>query len=295
MKPTHEELKLVWDGKAMLGEGPVWDHTSGQLIWVDIMGKSVHFFDPTKGVDGTITLEQRIGAAVPRIKGGLILALENGFHEFNLETKRLTKLIDPESDRPENRFNDGKCDDAGRFWAGTMDMNEELPHGSLYCLETNGTIRKSVENVIVSNGIAWSPDNQTMYYIDSPTKRVLAYDFVLESGELSNPRIIVTIPDGEGFPDGMTVDTDGMLWIAQWDGWQVSRWDPKSGKKLSSIPVPAARVTSCVFGGENFDELFITTARVGLDEKQLADQPSAGGIFCIKPGYKGRPSSFYGG
>jgi sugar lactone lactonase YvrE len=294
MEQAHQELKLIWDGKAMLAEGPVWDHTNGQLVWVDIMGKCVHFFDPTKAVDRTITLDQRIGAAVPTIHGGLILALENGFHELDLETERLTKIIDPESDKPGNRFNDGKCDDAGRFWAGTMDMNEEHPNGSLYCLETNRTLRKAVEGIIVSNGMAWSPDNRTMYYIDSPTKRVLAYDFVLESGELSNPRIVVTIPDGEGFPDGMTVDTEGMLWIAQWDGWQVSRWDPHLGKRILSIPVPVARVSSCVFGGENFDELFITTARVGLNEKQLADQPSAGGIFSIKPGYKGRPSSFYG-
>jgi sugar lactone lactonase YvrE len=291
----EQELKLIWDGKAILGEGPVWDHTNGQLIWIDIIGKSLHFFDPAQRAHRTISLDQRIGAAVPRVKGGLILALENGFHELDLETKQLKKLIDPESDKPGNRFNDGKCDEAGRFWAGTMDMKEERPNGALYCLETNGTLRKAVDSVITSNGIAWSPDNKTMYYIDSPTKRVLAYDFVLESGQISNPRIVVTIPDGEGLPDGMTIDNEGMLWIALWDGWQVSRWDPNSGKKLSSIPVPAARVTSCVFGGENFDELFITTARVGLDEKQLADQPSAGGVFSIKPGYKGKQSCFYGG
>jgi sugar lactone lactonase YvrE len=294
VEQAHGELKLIWDGKAALGEGPVWDHTNGQLIWVDIVGKNVHFIDPLNGSERTISLNQRIGAVVPRMDGGLILALENGFHLLDLETEQLTKLIDPESDKPGNRFNDGKCDEAGRFWAGTMDMTESGPNGSLYCMETNGTVRKVVEGITVSNGIVWSEDNQTMYYIDSPTLKVMAYDFNLESGVMSNPRTVITLPDGEGVPDGMTIDTEGMLWIAQWGGWQVSRWDPKLGKKLSSIPVPAAHVTSCVFGGENFDELYITTARVGQDEEQLAKQPSAGGVFCIKPGYKGKPTSFYG-
>lgn len=291
----ERKLELVWDGKAELGEGPAWDHRSGQLVWVDIQGKRVHLYDPAQGTNRTIQLDQRVGAAVPREQGGLVLALENGFHTLDLETKRLTKLIDPESDKPGNRFNDGKCDGAGRFWAGTMDMKENSPAGALYCLEPDGTLRKAAQGITTSNGLAWSPDQRTMYYIDSPTRRVTAYEFSLETGEIRNPRTIITIPAGEGLPDGMTVDEEGMLWIAQWDGWQVSRWNPDTGAKIDSIPVPAARATSCTFGGPHYDELYITTARIGLSEQELAEQPHAGGLFRLKPGVKGKPTCFYGG
>jgi sugar lactone lactonase YvrE len=295
MEQARSVVKLLCDVNSTLGEGPTWDHRSKKLIWLDVLGKRIHTLEPTKGEVRTITIEQKVGAAVPRVQGGLVLALENGFHTLDLETEQLTKLIDPEKDMPGNRFNDGKCDEIGRFWAGTMDMEEKNPSGSLYCLETDGTVHKIVEGVFVSNGIGWSPDNQTMYYIDSPTKKVKAFDYSLERGEITNPRIAVTIPEGEGFPDGMTVDSEGMLWIAHWDGWQVSRWNPATGEKIDSIPVPAAQTSSCIFGGENFDELYITTARVGLSEEQLKIQPHAGGIFYIKPGAKGRPTHFYGG
>ncbi|CAG7653235.1 SMP-30/gluconolactonase/LRE family protein [Paenibacillus allorhizosphaerae] len=289
------KLELVWDGKAELGEGPAWDHRSAQLVWVDILGKRVHWYDPARGTNRTIQLAQRVGAAVPRVRGGLVLALENGFHTLDLETQRLTKLIDPESGKPGNRFNDGKCDEAGRFWAGTMHMEENSPSGALYCLEPDGTLRMAADGITTSNGLAWSPDGRTMYYIDSPTRRVTAYDYSPETGAIDRPRTVVTIPEGEGLPDGMTVDEEGMIWIAQWDGWQVSRWDPASGVKIDSIRVPAARATSCTFGGSNYDELYITTARTGLSEQELAEQPHAGGLFRVKPGVKGRPTCFYGG
>ncbi|NOU94150.1 SMP-30/gluconolactonase/LRE family protein [Paenibacillus sp. LMG 31456] len=295
MEQASSEVMLLCDVNSILGEGPTWDHHSKKLIWVDIIGKRIHTFEPASGEVRTITIEQKIGSAVPRVEGGLVIALENGFHTLDLETEQLTKRIDPEKDMPGNRFNDGKCDEAGRFWAGTMDMKEKSPSGSLYCLETDGTVRRMVEGVTVSNGLGWSPDNQTLYYIDSPTKKVMAYDYSLERGEITNPRVAVTIPEGEGFPDGMTVDSQGMLWIAHWDGWQVSCWNPETAEKIASIPVPAAQTSSCTFGGENLDELYITTARVGLSEEQLKDQPHAGGVFCIKPGINGRPASFYGG
>jgi len=291
----ERKLELVWDGKAALGEGPAWDHRSAQIIWVDIMGKRVHFYDPAGGTHRSVTLDQRVGAAVPRAQGGLVLALENGFHTLDVESQRLTKLVDPERGMPGNRFNDGKCDGAGRFWAGTMNMEENQPTGSLYCLEPDGTLRAAVDGITTSNGLGWSLDGGTMYHIDSPTRRVTAYDYDLETGGMARPRTVVEIPQGEGLPDGMTVDEEGMLWIAQWDGWQVSRWDPATGAKIDSIPVPAARATSCTFGGADYDELYITTARIGQSDQQLEEQPHAGGLFRIKPGVKGRPTCFYGG
>ena len=179
---------------------------------------------------------------MPRKQGGMVLATERGFHLLDLESETLTQLADPESHLPNNRFNDGKCDRAGRFWAGTMAQDESATTGSLYCLDVDGTIRTLEDGCItISNGLGWSPDNKIMYYIDSPTKKVVAYDYDGESGMISHPRTVVTIPEGEGFPDGMAVDSDGMLWIAQWGGWQVSCWNPMTGEKMTSIPVPVER------------------------------------------------------
>lgn len=295
MEQIQPSAELIWDGRATLGEGPSWDHRRSLLLWVDIEEKQVHYFNPTEGSNRTIQLDQMVGAAVPRTQGGLVLAMEHGLHTLDLETERLTKLIHPEEGMEGNRFNDGKCDEAGRFWVGTMNMRDDQPTGALYCLETDGTLRKEVEGVTISNGLGWSPDGQIMYYIDTATKRVVAYDYSPADGKISNRRTVVSIPEDEGFPDGMTVDEEGMLWVAHWEGWQVSRWNPQTGEKIGSVRLPVARVSCCAFGGEHYDELYITTARTGLTEEQLAEQPHAGGLFRIKPGVKGRPTFFYGG
>lgn len=292
---TQPQLELVLDLKATLGEGPCWDQQNGTLYWVDIKQNQVHAYHPELGTNRTITLNQMAGAVVPRAGGGLVLALQHGFYLLDWETEQLTFLSDPEEDKPDNRFNDGKCDAAGRFWAGTLSFEEKEPVASLYVLEKDRKVRKVLDGVTVSNGLGWSPDGQTMYYIDSPTRKVVAYDYDLDTGSLSKVRTVVSLPEGGGFPDGMTVDAEGMLWVAQWDGWQVSRWNPHTGEQIGSIPVPAARVTSCTFGGENYDELYITTARTGLSEEDLAKQPHAGGVFRIKPGVTGLPTASYGG
>lgn len=295
MGTIYSEAELVWDGRMTLGEGPVWDARSGTLIFVDIAGKRVHFLEPSLQTHRFVQLEQMVGAAVPRQSGGLVLALEQGFYTLDPVTGTLEQLADPEPGRADIRFNDGKCDAAGRFFAGTMDREELSPKGVLYALEPDGTIRKALEGVTTSNGLDWSPDGRTMYYIDSPTRRVFAFDYDPASGELGNRRTIVIIPDGGGFPDGMTVDKEGMLWVAQWDGWQVSRWDPLTGEQIGSVPVPAARVTSVAFGGPELGELYITTARIGLTGEQLGKQPAAGGVFRCRPGVQGKPAFFYGG
>lgn len=292
---SNYSLELLLDLKATLGEGPCWDRRNGLLYWVDIKENAVHAYDPYKGMNRTIRLDQMVGAAVPRETGGLVLALQHGFHLLDSETEQLTFIADPEKELPNHRFNDGKCDAAGRFWAGTLSFEEKEPVAALYCLDTDGTVRQALDGVTVSNGLGWSPDGKTMYYIDSPTKRVAAYDFEVETGRLSNGRTVVTIPPDGGFPDGMTVDEEGMLWVAQWDGWQVSRWNPANGEQLTAIRLPAARVTSCTFGGTNNDELYITTARTGLSEEALAAQPYAGGLFRVKPGVAGLPTHRYGG
>lgn len=292
---SNAPLELVLDAKATLGEGPCWDQRSGLLYWVDIKENAVHAYDPQQGTNRTVHLDQMVGAAVPRESGGLVLALQHGFHLLDMATEEVTFLADPEKELPDNRFNDGKCDAAGRFWAGTLSFEEKDPVAALYCLETDGTVRQVLDGVIVSNGLGWSPDGKTMYYIDSMTRKVFAFDFELETGRISSRRTAVTIPEGGGFPDGMAVDEEGMLWVAQWDGWQVSRWNPATGVQIGAIRVPAARVTSCAFGGPNNDELYITTARTGISEESLASQPLAGGLFRVKPGVAGLPTYRYGG
>jgi len=291
---TQLQVELLADAKALLGEGPCWDHRGGLLFWVDIAGMRVHMYNPQTNVDRVVQLDQMVGVAVPRQSGGMVVGVERGLYELDLETERLTLITDPEN-LENNRFNDGKCDAAGRFWAGTMSKKGQKGAGSLYCLDPDRTVRKAIEGVSISNGLGWSPDGRTMYYIDTPTKKVVAYGYNPESGELGDVRTVVVIPNDSGSPDGMTVDAEGMLWVAHWGGWQVSRWNPHTGEQLAVIPVPAAQVTSCTFGGQNLDELYITTARIGQSEEALLNQPHAGGVFRVKPGVAGMPAHFYAG
>ncbi|MCI0392420.1 MAG: SMP-30/gluconolactonase/LRE family protein [Acidobacteria bacterium] len=289
------EAQQELDAKATLGEGPCWDARRQSLYWVDIEEHRLHIYDPAKREDRAIDVGQPIGAAVMRKSGGVLLALRQGFYAFDLDTETLEHLDDPETDLPENRFNDGKCDPAGRFWAGTMAVSEAPNRGSLYCLDTDLTVHKRVEAVSISNGLAWSLDERMMYYVDSPTRVVSAFDYDKASGEISNRRAAIQIPDGMGFPDGMTIDEEGMLWIAMWDGAMVGRWNPANGSLLSEIPLPVSRPTSCVFGGKNLDELYITSARSRLDKETLAAQPLAGGVFKCKPGIRGGPAWDFAG
>ncbi len=290
-----EYLKLIVDAKATLGEGPCWDSLNRVFYWVDILEKNLHIYDPKNDSNRVIHLGQIVGAVVPRASGGVVLAMQNGFYSLDLHSEELTPIVDPESSIPTNRFNDGKCDALGRFWAGTMDLDEREERGALYCLNADHSYWKAREHISISNGITWSPDHKTMYFIDSLTRGVLAFDFELTTGKISNERMVITLPEDGGLPDGMTTDEEGMLWIAQWDGWQVSRWNPLTGQLLEVIRVPAARVTSCAFGGANLDTLYITTARVGINPDDLLKQPLAGGVFALKTKTRGIPTFSYNG
>lgn len=286
---------LVLDVRAQLGEGPVWHARQQRLYWVDITAGMVHAHDPAGEPDVAYRVGQLVGAAVPRRSGGLMLATQSGLGSFDLQRQEFTLLAAPEKHLSDNRFNDGKCDPRGRFWAGTMSMVRKSGSGNLYCLDTDGTLRHVFGGVTTSNGLDWSSDQRRMYYIDTPTMQVAAFDYNADTGAISNRRTIITFPDGIGRPDGMTVDADGMLWIAHWDGGRVSRWDPAEGRLLQEIHLPVVRVTSCAFGGPNLDRLFITTARHGLTEEQLRDQPHAGSLFAVSPGVAGLPANEYGG
>ena len=285
---SSDTAELVLDARATLGEGAIWDARAQVLYWVDILAGRVHIFDPATNENLTIEVGQSVGTIVPRTAGGVMLALKNVFAGLDLDSQELTKLTDPEQHLPDNRFNDGKCDPAGRFWAGTMAAEERIRGaGSLYCLDTNLTVRRMLPDVTVSNGIAWSLDGRTMFYIDSPTREVAAFDFDIASGNISNRRTVIKSPKSDGWLDGMTIDSEGMLWIAHWHGRRVTRWDPARGKLLRTIRVPATLVTSCAFGGPELDRLYITTARTELDDEVLANEPHAGGLFVGDPGVRG--------
>jgi len=279
--------------KSILGEGPLWLSEKGQLVWVDIEGGKVRVYEPNTGKESEIPVGQRIGAIVQADDGRMVCALESGFAFLDLSSGRIEPIVDPEAHLPDNRFNDGKVDPAGRFWAGTMSKDDKGPVGALYRLEGDGSVDRMVEGIGCSNGLGWSLDAKTMYYIDTSTGRVDAFDYDVENGEIRNRRTAASIPREHGYPDGMTVDAEGMLWVACWDGYGISRIDPATGTLLHRLELPVSRVTSCCFGGENMDELYITSARVGLSEEQLRREPLAGSLFVCKPGVRGLPSNKY--
>lgn len=287
MLTLHAEC--IIDGHNQLGEGPVWDEKLGELIWVDIEGCKLHRYRPIDGKQIEYQLEKKIGAAVPAEDGTWILALEDGFYRFDLESQQTTLIAYTQDANPSNRLNDGKCDPSGRFWAGTMSAKWQRD-GNLYSLETDHTLTPRLSNVVCSNGLAWNADSTIMYYIDSVEKIVHAFDYDFVTGVISNRRSAITYQDGEGGPDGMSIDSEGMLWIGHWGGWQVSRWNPHTGEKLTIIKVPVNNVTSCAFGGEKLNELYITTARIGNDDNDRSEQPLAGGLFRVKLDVQGLPA-----
>ena len=287
--------ELIIDSKAIAGEGPFWDTELHVLYWVDILGKKIHIYDPDKNQDKYIQTTDYVSSVIPRKSGGAIIALKKELCFLDLETGEVLSIHNPEPDLENTRFNDGKCDAAGRLWIGTMDMNEERPDGSLYCLDTDLKLKRVIKGVTISNGLAWSADNKIMYFIDTPTKKISAFDFDLASGEIHNRRTVIDFPEKEGVPDGMSIDTDGMLWIAHFYGGKISRWDPRTGKMLEQYLIPASNVTSCCFGGIGLDELYITTARVLLSDRELIQQPFAGGIFRIKTNTTGVKSYKFNG
>jgi sugar lactone lactonase YvrE len=284
MKP-----ELLYDTKATLGEGPVWDVRTGTLFWIDILNKRVY-----AGADVLLELDEFIGCIALRKSGGLVLTKRFSFWTCETDPVRTTFLSTLAGEPANNRFNDGKCDPRGRFLVGTMDMGEKYPNGSLYSF--NGeAVTRLLNGVTISNGLTWSPDYKTFYYIDTPTRTVRAFDYDLETGGIANPRDAVRVPESLGWPDGMTSDLQGNLWIAMWGGAQVTKWDPASGQLLERTPLPAKNVSSCVFGGKNMNELYVTSARVGLDEAALNQYPLTGGVFRLETNVEGMPAFAFAG
>jgi sugar lactone lactonase YvrE len=284
--------RCLWPAGALLGEGPVWSAAEGAVYWVDIKRPRVLRYRLADGRRDEFPMPSEIGCIGLVEGGGLVAALRSGFAFLDLERGRLEPIADPEADRPSNRFNDGKVDAAGRFWAGSMDDAERAPAGCLYRLDHDLTVTRADTGYVVTNGPAFSPDGRTLYHNDSAARRILAFDCDPTSGALARRRTFAELEDG--YPDGLTVDAEGGLWCAVWDGWCVARFTP-DGRRERSIELPVARVTSCTFGGAELDTLFVTTASIGLDAAAAAAQPLAGGLFAVRPGPRGLPTPAFAG
>ena len=287
------KVELVIDNQSDLGEGSIWNWKTGELLWINITGKILNFYNPKTANNKEMFTGQMIGTVVPAESGQVIVALKNGIYSLDPITGTKKLIVDPEKDLPDNRFNDGKCDPAGRFWVGTMSISGKKGAGTLYRLDPDSSIHKMIENVSISNGIVWSPDATKMYYIDTPTQKVMGYDYDNETGEISNPKVAVNVSPELGSPDGMTIDADGNIWVALWGGSAVGCWNPETGKLLKKVEVPAKNVTSCAFGDDDLETLYITTARQETSDEELQKFPHAGGVFKTHPGVKGMKAFFF--
>lgn len=287
----------VLDLRADLGEGSIWNDARQRLHWIDIERHQLYTYDPATGENRACDVGQRIGTVVPRSRGGVMVALQEGFAAVDLDTGRVTMMVrPPDHDPAVLRFNDGKCDPAGRFWAGSMELKKgPQPQGRLYRLDADGSVRVMLRGLGTSNGLAWSLDRRTLYFIDTPLVRVDAFDYDAATGDIANRRTVITIPPDFGHPDGSTLDAEGMLWTALWEGWGVARWNPTTGELLQRIRLPVARVTSCAFGGPDLATLYLTTASHGLSAAQRAEQPLAGSLFRVVPGVRGLRAPSYAG
>jgi sugar lactone lactonase YvrE len=284
------DLEVVHDGRALLAEGPIWDPRDHSLLWVDILRHEIHRLDAA-GDRVVARLRYPVGAVAVRAAGGLVAAAGMGVALVGEETGQAEWIA--VLDRGD-RMNEAKCDPAGRLWAGTL-TNDHRPGASgLYRLDGERRIEAVLEDVTLSNGIGWSPDGETMYYVDTPTEVVDAFDFDPATGAISGRRPLIDLHDVPGRPDGLTVDAEGGIWVAMARGWAVRRFEP-GGAPDAVIELPAFKVTSCTFGGPDLGDLYITTACFGLDERELAAQPHAGGVFRCRPGVSGLPANSYAG
>ncbi|HOU69532.1 MAG TPA: SMP-30/gluconolactonase/LRE family protein [Paludibacteraceae bacterium] len=286
------DAEVVYRTNALLGEGALWH--DGQLYWLDIENKELHFLSYKNGEvqDKKYILPVKPGTVVP-FKDGVILAMTDGIYRMTIAgaDTTLTKLAENPELSIGSRYNDGKCDAAGRLWVGTY--ADEKKQCALYRFSNEGEPPKMLDGVVNSNGICWSPDGTKMYYIDTPTLTVQEFDFDEKNGEISNGHVIIRFPQGVGTPDGSTIDEEGMLWIAHWGGACVSRWNPQTGEMIGKVNVLTRDITSVAFGGDDLGTLFITTVSAWVPDSVKARYPDSGSLFAIKPGVKGLPSKVF--
>jgi sugar lactone lactonase YvrE len=294
MQIEERGVECVVRDNFLLGEGPLWNARDQSIWWVDILGPAIHRLTPASGARQTWTMPASIGSFVFRPGGDLVVGLRNGFQLFDPKTGAFTLIAAPESDKPKNRPNDGKCDRDGRYWCGTMMDGGAEPSGALYCIDRDRSCRKVLEGIRVPNSIAYAPDGRTMYFADTREGAIRAYDYNRTAGTLGAMRVLAAAGHAPGGPDGSTVDADGCLWSARYGGGMVVRIAP-DGRIDRAIRLPVTQVTAAAFGGPGLDTLYITTAAQRLPPEELAHQPLAGALFAVNAGVKGLPEADFAG
>lgn len=287
-------IEPVGHDKATLGEGPIWDQRDGRLFWVDIVEGAVNAFTPGTARAQRVEVGEDIGClALTAQPGTLVGALRSGWHWIDVESGERQLIAASPADRS-HRFNDGAVDDAGRFLTGTLEDGETNPVGTLFLLDTDLTYRSLDHGFLCSNGITWSVDRQWMFFVDSGRHAIYRYRYDVERGMVGDRDLFLDTSELPGFPDGIEMDSHGTLWCAFWDGAQVIGFDG-SGAVQITIPVPAIRPTSLTFGGADLRTMYITSARIGLSEQELADWPASGSVFAIERPTPGLPANVFRG
>ena len=287
------QVRRVVACENQLGEGSVWDVAEQALYWVDIVGRKLQRFHEPSGEIRVWVLPERLASFALRGDGGLVCAFASGFAFFDLDTGRIDWIARPEAHMASNRSNDGKCDAHGRFWMGSMNEADGGPTGALYRLDPDRSVHRMDTGIAISNAICWSPDGRRLYFADTPDREIRVYDCDPASGAISNKRRFVKAP-GPGYPDGATVDAEGYIWNAEWDGWRVVRYAP-DGRVDRVLDVPVQRPTCCAFGGKELRTLYITSAAMELDRAALERQPWAGSLLAIDLDVAGLPSTRFAG
>ena len=286
------QVEVFFEAAATLGEGPRWDHRTNELHWVDIERGEIHRLCADTSEHRVVTVGQSVGAAVPRrndngwiagVRDGIVLLDGDGVVE---------RSVAVDDARPSHRMNDGACDVAGRFWAGTMNEEAGPASDALFCIEPDLAVATVVSQVGLSNGLGWSPDNSTMYRVDTAARTLFCCEYLVDTGERGPERPLVVVDEADGVPDGIAVDASGCIWIALWDGWALRRYTSE-GKLDAVLTVPVARPTSCVFGGADYRTMFVTTARTGLADDELKQQPWAGHVLSYEVDEPGLPTNFF--
>lgn len=278
--------RVAAPGHDLLGESPFWDAADQALTWVDIYGRQIHRLHPAGGARQSWTMPDRVATAIPRARGGMLVALSRSLHMFDPATGLAAPFFSLEETGPGIRFNDARTDSRGRLWIGTMNEADEAPTGALYRIDASLGCERVLDGIAISNGIGFSPDGTRFYFADTPERVIRAYDLDIAAGTIANRADLISVDGESAYPDGSTVDAAGCIWNAHWDGSRVVRYAP-DGRALETIALPVTRPTCCVFGGPDLSTLFVTSACMELDGAALRAQPHAGALFAVETSVTG--------